>query len=103
GRVSVDGVPATDPAARPPAESRIEIAATAAPDASIVVHLDGDVVVVRKAAGLLTVPFDRGDKGTLVDLARVAVRRLEAARGGGRPALPAGQRLHHETAGPRGV
>ncbi|HEY0782536.1 MAG TPA: RluA family pseudouridine synthase [Thermoanaerobaculia bacterium] len=99
GRVSVDGVPATDPAARPPAESRVEIAASAAPAASIVVHLDGDVVVVRKAAGLLTVPFDRGDKGTLLDLARVAVRRLEAARGGGRPTLRAVQRLDKESSG----
>jgi len=48
--------------------------------AEIVVYADADVVVVRKPAGVLTVPFDRGDRDTLLALARVALRRIETRR-----------------------
>jgi 23S rRNA pseudouridine1911/1915/1917 synthase len=68
-------------------------------------HLDGDVVVVVKPAGLLTVPFEDGDLDTLWHRASVAVRRREKAAGGsprrssGGGALRAVQRLDKETSG----
>ncbi len=95
GRVLVGGSPLVDPAARPDPASRIEVLAEGArPPAaahplvgearqaksqSLVVYADADVVVVRKPAGILTVPFERGDRDTLLDLTRVALRRRESA------------------------
>ena len=105
GRVLVDGVPATDPARRMSAGERVgvrmggggrrEPAVT-----DLVIHLDGEVAVVRKPAGILTVPFERDDRDTLVALARVAVRRIDAARGRKEsPTLRTVQRLDKETSG----
>ena len=105
GRVQVDGAPATDPARRMSAGERVEIQADGAALreralTDLVVHLDADVVVVRKPAGILTVPFERDDRDTLLALARVAVRRIEAARGKETsPTLRAVQRLDKETSG----
>ena len=103
GRVQVNGVPATDPARRMSAGERVEIRIGSQADAALshlVVHLDADVAVVRKPAGILTVPFERDDRDTLLALARVAVRRMEAAKGKERSAtLRAVQRLDKETSG----
>ncbi|HVT59138.1 MAG TPA: pseudouridine synthase [Thermoanaerobaculia bacterium] len=83
----------------------------AATPASLIVHADADLVVVRKPAGVLSVPFARGDRDTLLALTRVALRRLEARQrdrqgglagaGGlaGGPTLRAVQRLDKETSG----
>jgi 23S rRNA pseudouridine1911/1915/1917 synthase len=106
GRVWVDGERATDPARRVAAGERIELR-TEAPalhrepvPLDAVIHLDADVVVVRKPAGLLTVPFEKEDRETLLSLTRVAVRRLESARGHGHnPSLRAVQRLDKDTSG----
>jgi 23S rRNA pseudouridine1911/1915/1917 synthase len=65
-------------------------------------YLDADVVVVVKPAGLLTVPFEDGDRDTLWHRASVAVRRREKAAGGSTRssgALRAVQRLDKETSG----
>jgi 23S rRNA pseudouridine1911/1915/1917 synthase len=102
GRVLVDDVPITDPARRMAAGERIEIrlggpAPRQAALTDLVVHLDADVAVVRKPAGILTVPFERDDRDTLIALARVAIRRIEAGKGG--PTLRAVQRLDKETSG----
>lgn len=86
GRVLVDDNPAIDPARRLEGGEQIEVRPEAprrgpgATQESLVVHLDPDVVVVRKPAGILTVPFEREDRDTLLALARVAVRRIEAAQ-----------------------
>lgn len=102
GRVLVDGVVYTDPARRMAAGERMEVRLGGpAPRREVltdlVVHLDSDVAVVRKPAGILTVPFERDDRDTLIALARVAVRRIEAGKGG--PTLRAVQRLDKETSG----
>jgi 23S rRNA pseudouridine1911/1915/1917 synthase len=141
GRVWVDAEPATDPAWRPEAGSRVEVLPAAAArtalaatrtaqaaartaagagerpaaravrggqeagdESDLVVHADADVVVVRKPPGVLTVPFDRGDRDTLLALTRVALRRLETRRAGDRapavnPTLRAVQRLDKDTSG----
>jgi 23S rRNA pseudouridine1911/1915/1917 synthase len=103
GQVRVDGRPATDPAERLRGGERVELggggpAACREPD--LVVHLDADVAVVRKPAGLMTVPFERTDRDTLLSRARVAIRRLEASRGvAPNPSLRAVQRLDKDTSG----
>jgi 23S rRNA pseudouridine1911/1915/1917 synthase len=98
GRVWVDGRAATDPAWRPAAGSTVEVRPAAAVRAAeteqgrdLVVYADADLVVVRKPPGVLTVPFERGDRDTVLALARVALRRLETRR------RPAGARA--ETSG----
>jgi len=101
--VLVDGRPALDPARRVGEGEKVEIRAEGrAPRrepglTDLVVHLDADVAVVRKPAGLLTVPFERDDRDTLLALARVAVRRIEGGKGN--PTLRAVQRLDKETSG----
>ncbi len=105
GRVRVDGVPVADPARRMRAGERVEIhtggAGRREPAVTdLVVHLDAEVAVVRKPAGILTVPFERDDRDTLVALTRVAVRRIDAARGRKEsPTLRTVQRLDKETSG----
>jgi 23S rRNA pseudouridine1911/1915/1917 synthase len=103
GRVLVDGAPATDPARRMSAGERVEVAASGPSprkEPGLILHLDADVAVVRKPAGVLTVPFERQDRDTLLALARVAIRRMEAAKGKeGKATLRAVQRLDKETSG----
>jgi 23S rRNA pseudouridine1911/1915/1917 synthase len=108
GRVLVDGEPVTDPARRVAAGERVEVRAGGpAPRrepalTDLVVHLDAEVAVVRKPAGILTVPFERDDRDTLLSLTRVAIRRIEAKNGGktkASPTLRAVQRLDKETSG----
>ncbi|HSF40155.1 MAG TPA: RluA family pseudouridine synthase [Thermoanaerobaculia bacterium] len=102
GRVLVDGVVYTDPARRMTVGERMEVrlggpAPRQEALTDLVVHLDADVAVVRKPPGILTVPFERDDRDTLIALARVAARRIEAGKGG--PTLRAVQRLDKETSG----
>lgn len=110
GRAWVDGQPERDSARRLAGGDRVELrlkgAAGPRPTqggdsaGGLIVYLDADVAVVRKPAGLLTVPFTRDDKETLLSRARVAARRMEAARGGASsPTLRAVQRLDKETSG----
>jgi 23S rRNA pseudouridine1911/1915/1917 synthase len=107
GRVWIGERAATDPARRLAGGERVEIRSgpgRSAPSPSeLVVHLDPEIVVVRKPAGILTVPFEREDRDTLLALARVAVRRMEAARGSrqapANPTLRAVQRLDKDTSG----
>ncbi|MFL6196465.1 MAG: RluA family pseudouridine synthase [Thermoanaerobaculia bacterium] len=106
GRVQVDGKVAEDPVHRVAAGERITVQPTGAPPrrepalTDLIVHLDADIVVTRKPAGLLTVPFERDDRDTLQALARVAVRRIEAGKGkAATPSLRTVQRLDKETSG----
>ncbi len=109
GRVWIDGRAVIDPARRLAEGERVEIRSSAGParaagggepGGGIVVHLDTDIVVVRKPAGILTVPFEREDRDTLLSMARVAVRRIGTARGlAANPTLRAVQRLDKETSG----
>jgi 23S rRNA pseudouridine1911/1915/1917 synthase len=101
GRVLVDGVAETDPARRLIAGDRVSIAdQPQRPPESLLVAWDADLVVVAKPAGVLTVPFERDDRDTLLSLARVAVRREEARhRKAPSPTLRAVQRLDKETSG----
>jgi 23S rRNA pseudouridine1911/1915/1917 synthase len=53
-----------------------------------VVHLDADVIVVRKPSGISTVPFSEGDRGTLFQLLRQELARRSQNRSWRRGALP---------------
>ena len=65
-----------------------------------VVFVDRDVVVVRKPAGLLTCPYEDGDKNTLVDRTRATLRRMGGS-GAERydPVLGVVHRLDKDTTG----
>ncbi len=102
GRVRVDGRAETDPARRLQGGERIELGLGGPPPRreELLVHLDADVAVVRKPAGLLTVPFEEDDRDTLMSRARVAVRRLDTVRKAAHnPSLRTVQRLDKETSG----
>ncbi len=76
GHVQTDGVVTTDPAARVRAGQRIALGSAQRPTVRTIelLHVDRDVVVVDKPAGLMTVPFE-GERDTLVHLAAAALRR----------------------------
>ncbi|MET0341119.1 MAG: RluA family pseudouridine synthase [Polyangiales bacterium] len=85
GRVRVNDRVVVDPTARLGRGDRVDFDPTGkrlrrgALDADAIVHADTDVVVVNKPAGVLSVPFAPGDKDTLIDQTRAALRR--GARG----------------------
>lgn len=78
GHVCTDGVVTTDPAARVKLGQRIEVHAKPQRDTAVrtveLMHIDGDVVVVDKPAGLISVPFE-GEHDTLLHHATTALRR----------------------------
>jgi 23S rRNA pseudouridine1911/1915/1917 synthase len=85
GRVRVNDAVALDPMARLGVGDRVSFDPTAPRlrkgtlPAEALIHVDADVVVVNKPAGIMSVPFEQGDKDTLIDLTRAALRR--GARG----------------------
>jgi len=86
GRVTVDGERCLDPARRvsPGAvvivdEHAPTLRTGTLPEGAIV-FVDRDIVVVDKPAGMLSIPYEPGDKDTLVDCTRRLLRRT-AGRG----------------------
>jgi 23S rRNA pseudouridine1911/1915/1917 synthase len=97
GRVLVEGKVELDPASRPPFGAVITISAAPAFVApSLLVYHDADVAVVRKPAGLLSVPYERGDRDTLLALTRVALGRVDRRS---KATVRAVQRLDRESSG----
>lgn len=100
GRVSVDDEAVQDSAMRVRAGMRVQVGTQGKRrskgklDAEAIVHVDRDVVVVHKAAGLMTVPFE-GERDTLVDITAAALRRGD----GSRADLGVVQRLDKDTSG----
>ena len=107
GKIRVNGEPVLDSRFCPPVEAEIALVPDAprpprAADlpAEAIVHLDAHVVVVDKPAGISTVPFERGERGTLDERLRALLaRRQRGAGSGGRPALGVVHRLDKETTG----
>jgi 23S rRNA pseudouridine1911/1915/1917 synthase len=83
GRVRVNGQVVLDPAGRLRIGDEVSFNRAApklrkgALEAGSLVHVDADVVVVNKPAGVMSVPFETGDKDTLIDLTRAALRRSQ--------------------------
>ncbi|MCU0675004.1 MAG: RluA family pseudouridine synthase [Myxococcota bacterium] len=106
GRAFVAGEQVTDPAQRvSPGVVTVDLEAPrirrgVLPEDALV-HVDRQVVVVAKPAGLLTVPYDANDRDTLVDQLRAALRRRDKARAGKRydPEVGVVHRLDKGTSG----
>jgi 23S rRNA pseudouridine1911/1915/1917 synthase len=102
GRVTVDGAIVRDDALRLRA-GRVVVVAPGArrrPEGAIdhddILFTDADVIVVRKPAGILTCPYEDGDRGTLVDRVQAHLRRATKARD---PMVGVVQRLDKDTSG----
>jgi len=88
GKVSVNGQVQRETAARVAGGAQIELRMAAArhregprlPQGAIV-HVDPHVVVVKKPAGISTVPYDENETGTLDELVRAELGRKEAPLG----------------------
>jgi 23S rRNA pseudouridine1911/1915/1917 synthase len=82
GRVWVDGERVGDPATRLTSRVTLRVEPTAPRvrrgilPREALVHVDADVVVVDKPAGVLTVPFADGDRDTLIQRTEAALRRM---------------------------
>jgi 23S rRNA pseudouridine1911/1915/1917 synthase len=79
GKVRVDGVVATDPAARVRPGQTLAIEMNAPRPRAVVagfsvVHDDAHVVVIEKPSGVSSVPYERKETGTAMDLIRDAWR-----------------------------
>ena len=102
GRVTVDGAKARDGAMRVRAAQTVAVDPQAQRKTESgmldedVAFADADVIVVRKPAGLLTCPYEDGDKGTLVDRVRSYLRRTTRSRD---PMVGVVQRLDKDTSG----
>jgi len=103
GRVTVNGERCLDPALRvsPGAavvvDERAPKLRTGALPESALVFFDRDVVVVDKPVGMLSIPYEPGDKDTLVDCTRTLLRRMGGR--GFRSELGVVHRLDKETSG----
>ena len=88
GKVRRNGALASDAAQRLQAGDFIEIDLHARRrrehrlDECALVHVDNEIVVVNKPAGLMSVPFDPSDRDTLVDRLQFLLRRGPGARRG---------------------
>ena len=103
GRVTVNGQRCLDPALRVPpgavvvVDERAPKLRSGALSESAIVFLDRDVVVVDKPAGMLSVAYEPGNKGTLVHCTRTLLRRMGGQ--GFDPELGVVHRLDKETSG----
>jgi 23S rRNA pseudouridine1911/1915/1917 synthase len=80
GKVSLDGERALDPAARVRAGQNVELRPNAPRPETIpagfrIALEDGHLVVIEKPSGISSVPYDRKETGTALDLIRAAWRR----------------------------
>jgi 23S rRNA pseudouridine1911/1915/1917 synthase len=103
GRVTVNGLRCLDPALRVPPGAEVvvderapKLRAGALPESAIV-FWDRDLVVVDKPVGMLSIPYEPGDKDTLVDCTRILLRRMD--KRGFRPELGVVHRLDKDTSG----
>ena len=88
GKVSLDGATVTDPGTRVRAGQKVRIdpvAPRVGPghetllSRDAIVHIDQHIVVVNKPSGVSTVPYEEGERGTLVDRLRVTLHRAGKA------------------------
>ena len=105
GKIKVDDVLATSPTIKVRAGARVSLdlaARTPRVDdlpAGAVAHIDAHVVVVRKPAGVSSVPYDDSETGTLDERVRAYLARTTKAGAKDRPNLGVVHRLDKETTG----
>jgi len=101
GKVTVDGTVVREPqcAVRAGSELKVSMRAPRAKGQSLppdlIVHLDSQVVVVKKPPGISTVPFDEAETGTLSQLVEAALKR----KSGPQPPLGIVHRIDKDTSG----
>jgi 23S rRNA pseudouridine1911/1915/1917 synthase len=101
GKVAVNGTVVREPSHAVNAGSEVTVSMRArrakGPELppELMVHVDSQVVVVRKPAGISTVPYDENETGTLSELVQAALRR------GGGPQAEVGivHRIDKDTSG----
>ena len=102
GRVTLDGVIARDGASRVGLGQRVEVDPHGRRQIEggigddDILFADADVIVVRKPPGIMTCPYEDGDRGTLVDHVRSYLRRTTKTRD---PVVGVVQRLDKDTSG----
>jgi 23S rRNA pseudouridine1911/1915/1917 synthase len=101
GKIFVDGAKLLEPATLVPAGAEVELRqnaprATRTPSLprSAIMHLDAQVVVVQKPAGISTVPYDENEHGTLDELVMETISER-----GRRAPLGVVHRIDKETSG----
>jgi 23S rRNA pseudouridine1911/1915/1917 synthase len=106
GKIAVNGATRTEPLFRTREGAEIAMRMRAPRpradplDASAVVHLDTQVIIVNKPSGVSTIPFDESESGALDDRVRFWLsRHAPHARASPRPALGVVHRLDKETSG----
>lgn len=109
GRVTIDGDESLDAHVRLGGSEAITVDPEARKrlkgvlDPRDVLHLDEDVIVVNKRAGVMTVPFEDGDRDTLADQVRAFLLRDAKKRGASETARDVDvgvvQRLDKDTTG----
>lgn len=104
GKIAINGNVVTDVLARVKIGSKItftENARRPRPETDLpegaIVHVDAHVVVVRKPAGISTIPFDENETGTLDERVRAFLAKKLGERG--RPSLGIVHRIDKETSG----
>lgn len=106
GKIAVNGATRTEPLFRTREGAEIAMRMRAPRprvdplETSAVVHLDAQVIVVNKPAGVSTIAYDEGESGALDDRVRFWLSRNGPhTRAGPRPALGVVHRLDKETSG----
>jgi 23S rRNA pseudouridine1911/1915/1917 synthase len=101
GKIFIDGAPLLDPTRLVPAGAEIELrqnapraTRTPALPKSAILHLDAQLVVVDKPAGISTVPYDENEHGTLDQLVMETISER-----GRRAPLGIVHRIDKETSG----
>jgi 23S rRNA pseudouridine1911/1915/1917 synthase len=104
GKITVNDTVVTNILARVKIGSKITFTANARrprPDTDLpegaIIHVDAHVVVVRKPAGISTIPFDDNETGTLDERVRAFLAKKHGERG--RPSLGVVHRIDKETSG----
>jgi 23S rRNA pseudouridine1911/1915/1917 synthase len=103
GKVAVDGARTRDAAERVRAGQRIELdeaAPAPLPDVRIeIVYEDAHVVVIDKPSGVSSVPYEKRESGTAMDLIRDAWRRKRPRGGATNVPLHVVHRIDKDTSG----
>ncbi len=104
GKIAVNGVVTTNILARVKIGNTVtftENARRPRPETDLpegaIIHVDTHVVVVRKPAGISTIPFDENETGTLDERVRMFLAKKFGERG--RPSLGVVHRIDKETSG----
>jgi len=104
GKVTIDGVVSALPGFRVRAGQKLAVGAVPSPKTERIsgpkiVHLDSQLVVIDKPAGMLSVPHREADRDTALDLAAKAIEQSLRSSAHRAPPLKVVHRLDKDTSG----